>query len=112
MHRDVKGNKLFNISDTAFIFYQSQHLKQFKMTFLDSTKFVLTSFAREEKKRKADKHVWYYDLSIPIFSADKNTVYVELTNNCTGLCGEASYYVLKKRNGHWTIIETGMLWIS
>jgi hypothetical protein len=53
-----------------------------------------------------------YTLSRVGFSHDGGQALVFVTNWCRFLCGEGNYYLLKKENCEWKIVNKEMTWIS
>jgi hypothetical protein len=53
-----------------------------------------------------------YTLSRVGFSQDSSEALVFVTNWCRSLCGEGNYYVMKKENCEWKIVNKMMTWIS
>lgn len=53
-----------------------------------------------------------YTLSRVGFSQDGSQALVFVTDWCRSLCGEGNYYILKKENYEWKIVEQMMSWIS
>ena len=104
---EVNSAMCFTKSDSAFFVFQNDTLNHFTFN-TQLTKKLNTTIYRKQKNRKDS----YYSCSIPIFSSDKTKAYVEIANHCYGLCGGVTAYILKKLNGHWTIIRQSALWIG
>ena len=109
---EVSGKEFFNKSDSSYIIYQNKHLKSFVIAKSISSKLLVTTYSRELKKWETKYFIQYYDLSIPILSTDKKKAYVEITYNCSGLCGSGKAVYLEKINNKWIIISSEMTWIS
>jgi hypothetical protein len=71
-----------------------------------------TTFQNELKKINNGEDYDFYEMSIPIFSFDKRTAYVELDHRCGHLCGNGRAFYLRKINGKWKIIENFRTWKS
>ena len=65
-----------------------------------------------KKKKKSEKLFTFYEMTITVFSIDRQKAYVELDRHCSGLCGSGLAIYLKKTNGKWKIIEKWQTWIS
>jgi hypothetical protein len=46
------------------------------------------------------------------FSKDGQQALLFVTNWCRTLCGTGEYYLLKKENGEWKVVNKHMIWIS
>lgn len=62
-----------------------------------------------EKYPKTDS---IYTFSRAGFSKDGNEALVFVTFWCFSACGEGNYYIMKKENGEWKIVDDLMTWIS
>lgn len=76
-----------------------------------SQALLTTTFSKERQKRNTGLENHYYDLTIPILSADNRKAYIELTNNCNG-CGGATAFYLEKINDKWTIVGWEGRWMN
>ena len=63
----------------------------------------------QEKNPKTDS---IYTFSRAGFSKDGNEALVFVTFWCFSACGEGNYYLMKKDNGEWRIVDGIMTWIS
>lgn len=109
-----KGDKegFFPKSDYDYLLYQNDSTIKFSIDKKLLTKLVTVSYLDEHRKEKAVKSINYYDLSVPIISKDSKKAYVEVTYNCSGLCGGARGLFLKKVNDKWIVVARIRLWIS
>lgn len=97
--------------DSAYLQFQDSGLNSFEFDntgignyfFMDRNQIEL---------HKNDTVFSYIRISIPQFSADGKTVYLQHEFICTGLCGSGYEYYLRKENGHWKIIKSRMTWVS
>lgn len=62
--------------------------------------------------KKYPKSGGLYTFSRVGFSQDGQQALLFVTNWCRSLCGEGNYYLLKKENGEWKVINKHMIWIS
>jgi hypothetical protein len=109
---EIDGKKIFNSKDSTFFFAQNDTLFNFQLPNKYRDTLRLTSIEVENKKNDKQKYsADFYDISLPIFSADLKTAYVEIRHMCS-MCGGASAYILQKVNGHWQIKNSFGLWIS
>lgn len=112
LNAKVKGENFFSEDDSLYFLFQNDTLKQFRINEKFANKLTQTTFAEQSNRRKTNERINYYDLTIPVFSLDNKKAYVEVTYNCSGLCGGATAIYLEKINGVWTIMHTLTLWIS
>jgi hypothetical protein len=100
----------FSAKDSLFILEQNSNPEKLKIEKKLLSK--LNSIAKEEALIKSKKLFTFYEMTIPVFSIDKQKAYVELDHHCSGLCGSGKALYLKKINGKWKIIEKWQTWIS
>lgn len=109
---EIDGKKAFNSRDSAFFFIQNDTLSSFTLPSKFADTLQQTNIEEQHKINEKKKYSSnFYDISIPIFSADLKTAYVEVRHMCSE-CGGASAYILQKVNGHWQIKHSFGLWIS
>lgn len=100
-------SKFFTLSDSTYIQYQNNQYQHFAYTgaYLKQLNIVKASKSIVLEKS-------YYGVSVPIFSMDQKTAYVEVTYHCSEFCSEAYGYILVKKNDSWTIAKKKLIWIS
>ena len=108
----VTGEKFFTSKDSLTILEQNSNPEKIEIDKSLSEKINSTTFEMELEKRKNGKEYNFYNLSIPIFSLDRQKAFVELEHHCGSLCGSGKGIYLKKINGKWKIVETWRTWIS
>jgi len=79
-------------NDSIFVSLQADTTRKFE---LDKQIYSKFNNASDE----------YYQFYIPIFSFDKNYVFIQYWRNCGALCGECESIVLKKLQNKWTKID-------
>ena len=109
----IKLNKVnfFAKTDSLYILYQNSIFKTFRIDGTASKYVTLISSNQILKDRKLEKVTRFYNMSIPIFSADNKKAYVELDFSCP-LCGSGTALFLIKVNEKWTIVKEENLWVS
>lgn len=103
----------FSAKDSLFILEQNSKPEKLKIEKKLLSK--LNSITIEEaliKRKKSKKLFTFYEMTIPVFSIDRQKAYVELDHHCSGLCGSGLAIYLQKINGKWQIIEKWQTWIS
>lgn len=108
----VNGEIFFSSKDSLAIILQNSNPEKIKIKESITEKLNTTTFEKEMTKRKKGKEYDFYEMTIPIFSLDKQKVYVELNHSCGALCGNGKGIYLKKINGKWKIVEKWETWIS
>ncbi|MCB6089721.1 hypothetical protein, partial [Flavobacterium psychrophilum] len=108
----IENKLFFSKQDSLYIMEQSLKPQKFKIDKTITNKLNATTFENEMKKRKSGKQYDFYEMKIPIFSLDRQKVYIELDHRCGSLCGSGRAISLKKINGKWKIIEKWRTWIS
>jgi hypothetical protein len=66
----------------------------------------------EEFYKKYPNSAGYWQFSRPGFNSARDTAWLYVVHACGGLCGTGHLYLLSKENGHWTVKDRLMLWIS
>jgi hypothetical protein len=102
-------SKYFEANDRDFLLFQNSILPTFILSKNLQNKLNITTFEEQADNKKAGKSIAFYDLSVPIFSADLTTAFVEVTFNCPGLCGEVTGLFLKRVDGKWFIVGSEKL---
>lgn len=106
------GQTVIPVADYNYILFQNTVLKNFSIKNDFANNIIVTSFNEQQQKYKQGIPRQYYDLTIPILSADGKKAYVEVTFNCSGLCGGAIAIYLEKKDKRWQIINRERLWRS
>tara|TARA_R100000935_G_C2745304_1_gene127552 strand:+ start:75 stop:683 length:609 start_codon:yes stop_codon:yes gene_type:complete len=112
LYDNISDEVFFSSKDSSFILSQNSNPKRIKIDKKITNKLNTTTFQNELKKIKNGEDYDFYEMSIPIFSYDKRTAYVELDHRCGHLCGNGRAFYLRKINGKWKIIEKFRTWIS
>lgn len=112
LNNDISDEIFFSKKDSSFILSQNSNPKTIRIERKITDKLNTTTFQKELKKIKNGKDYDFYEMSIPIFSLDKQTAYVELDYRCGHLCGNGRAFYLRNINGKWKIIEDFRTWIS
>lgn len=110
LYSSEKSPAFFSKSDSTYLLYQNDVHKSLNIDLAFSKKLNTISF----EESQTDKQGWdkrYYSISVPIFSKDGNTAYVEL-NYYAGDFGNGFAIILKKEKGVWKIIQSRLSWIS
>ena len=106
------NGKTFSSEDSSYILFQNSNLKKMKIDNKILHKLNATTFEKELIKIKNEKNYRFYEMSIPIFSLDKQKAYVQLGYHCGNLCGRGTSIYLRKLNGKWMIVQKWRTWIS
>jgi len=106
----VDSQRFFNRVDSSYFFFQNDTVKDFTIdkTIVEKLS-VDTTLTGQHKINDSNKSSSYYDLTIPIFSADNMKAYIELTTNCSG-CGGATSYYLQKIDSKWKVVGWQNRW--
>ncbi|SDS27291.1 hypothetical protein SAMN04487764_1837 [Gillisia sp. Hel1_33_143] len=112
LYDHISDEILFSKKDSSFILSQNSNPKRIKIERKITERLNTTTFQKELKKIKNGEDYDFYEMSIPIFSLDKQTAYIELDYRCGHLCGNGRAFYLRKINGKWKIIEDFRTWIS
>lgn len=102
----------FTSEDSIYIIQQNTFPDKIKIT--TSILEIVNTENNVKEKLNLDPNLRFgkYEISIPIFSKDMQTAYVQLDYFCGSLCGNGTILILKKINGNWIIIKNIHHWIS
>ncbi len=95
----TNGKKIFTSKDSMYLLAQNDTLKNVEI-FNDLKDEYLVS---RRKNISEDDNYSYYELSIPIFSKNKNNCYIQLNPN--ERCNLGYFFILEKINNKWTVID-------
>jgi len=109
-HQNDSG--FFCSSDTSYIKFQNDTLKEFHIDKSLLSKMHWTTRQEIETKRQLENSIYYIEMTIPIFSLDNKKAYVRLINALGGLSGDTQAIYLEKINKKWTITRRRVLTIS
>jgi len=92
-----------------YILFQNDTLKHFgfETKFIKNKKF--TNNTEQQRNMRLDRYLKYFELSIPIFSSDQQSAYVEVNKFCPE-CGCGFAFFVKKINGNWQIVQRTNTW--
>lgn len=108
----IDNQLFFSSSDSLFLLQQNRNLKTFKIENRIAEKINSTSIKSEVNKHITGKSFDYYLMTIPVFSQNYNSAYLEINNYCNGMCGGGKSIFIKKINRKWKIIAEWENWSS
>ena len=100
----------FARADSSYFLFQNNIIKTFTLDDKMLVGIKTTTLTEQQQIANAHQPVHYYDLTIPILSADNKKAYVELTNNCSN-CGDAIALFLQKEVSGWTVVGCQRRWM-
>jgi hypothetical protein len=101
----------FSKTDSLYLLFQNDTLKSFRFNKNLINGIPLTSTNKQQPGNKRNYNARFFDMSIPIFSLDQNTAYVQLDHICP-MCGAGYALYLQKKNGEWKIVKSMMTWLN
>lgn len=108
----IKGHTFFSSKDSLYLLEQNSNPEKLKIGKYIVEKLNTTTIEKTKIPRKKGKRLRFYEMTIPILSADKQNAYVELDYQSGYLYGTGRAIFLKKINGKWKIIVQYRNWIS
>ena len=105
LNEKINGEIFFSSKDSLAIIAQNANPKKFKISEIIIDNFNTTTIQEEMANREKGKGNCFYQMSIPIFSLNKQKAYLQLDYSCGSLCGYGMEIYLKKVNGIWKVIE-------
>lgn len=99
----VNHQRFFGRTDSSYFIFQNSFIDSF-VPDKEIAQKVFTTFEYEVQQNSDSLvNTSFYDLTIPILSADHSKAYVELTRSCSG-CGGAIALYLQKTDDKWSIV--------
>ncbi len=112
LNYEVEGNLFFMSKDSLHFIQQHNSIKSFDIDKKITEEIYNTDLSIENLKRGEENKSSWYDISIPLISADGDKAYTELTRWCFPLCSHCEAILLRKENGKWKVVERRRIWIS
>jgi hypothetical protein len=112
LNSKIQDNIFFKSIDSTYLLEQNLEEKNLKLNKNLITKINSTTKQIELNRKEKGESFDFYEMSIPIFSYNKQKAYVELNHYCGILCGNGVSIYLKKINGKWKIIQIVECWTS
>lgn len=103
--------KSFTKSDYQYLNYQYHKLPN-EIHFHCKHQYTCITQQKLDEDKKLGNLYDYYQFSLPIFSKDHTTAFVELNYQSGGIYGDGTAYLLKKRYNKWVIVGKWGTWIS
>lgn len=108
----IKGKTFFSSKDSLYLLEQNSNPEKLKIGKSIVEKLNTTTTEKTKLQHKSGQRLRFYEMTIPILSADKQNAYVELDYQSGYLYGTGKAIYLKKINGKWKIIVQYRNWIS
>jgi hypothetical protein len=112
LNEKINGEIFFSSKDSLAIIAQNSNPKKLKVAEIIIDNFNTTTIQEEMANREKGQQYSFYEMSIPVFSLNKQKAYLELDYSCGSLCGYGMAIYLKKVNGIWKVIEKHRTWVS
>lgn len=112
LYNHPKEEVFFSVNDSLYLLKQNSNPQKLKIERNLLNKLNTTTVEKALIKRKNAEMFWFYQMTIPVFSLDRQKAYAQLDCFCTGLCGSGQAIFLEKINGKWKIIKKRQTWIS
>jgi hypothetical protein len=112
LKKKIKDKYFFSSKDSLYFLNQHSDLENLKIGQNLINKLNVATIEEIEKKYKNDENVRFYEMTIPVFSSDRQKAYVQLDYTCGHLCGSGKAIYLKKIKGEWKIIQKRRTWVS
>lgn len=112
LNTEIKKTNFFSSNDSIYLLKQNSNLESLKIEQNLLNKLNASTIEEVEKKHKNGENVRFYEMTIPVFSSNRQRAYIQLDYFCGHLCGSGKAIYLQKINGKWQIIEKWRTWIS
>lgn len=77
---------------------------------MDTSKIIISDIRSSDEKMFPSFST--YQITMPIFSKNHNTVILYVANFCGALCGSGELIIMKKQNNSWKFFRRMPLWVS
>ena len=111
IHSGTHQEGYFGKIDSLYLLFQNDTLRNFRFNKNLMSGIQLTSTNEQQPQSKRNYNARFFDMSIPIFSLDQKTAYVQL-DHIFPMCGAGFVLYLQKKNGEWKIVKSMMSWIN
>jgi len=108
----IKDQNFFSSKDSLYLLKQNLNLENLKIARNLLIKLNTATIEEAEKKYINGEKIRFYEMTIPVFSSDRQRAYIQLDYSCGRLCGSGREIYLQKIKGKWLIIEQWRSWIS
>ena len=112
LNHSIQEEVFFSSKDSLYLLKQNLNPERLKIETELINQLNTTTVEKELIKRKYHRKYRLYEMTIPVFSIDRQKAYVQLDYFCGSLCGGGKAIYLKKINGKWTIIQKWGTWMS
>tara|TARA_R110002072_G_scaffold302577_1_gene486390 strand:- start:7034 stop:7687 length:654 start_codon:yes stop_codon:yes gene_type:complete len=107
-----KNNELQSYSQIAV----TNECINWKVITADTMTFWNTQYQKELKKdinfNMPREWFRYYAISTPVMSISKDYIYVEIDEECWGMCSQGFSYLFRKVDGSWSCVGRWTRWVS
>jgi hypothetical protein len=115
---------IFSKDDIAFLITQINQTQNaiWDSSYIDSTYFLQTNEIDSIFKNLKVDSGWkiirkkyggyYYTMSFPYFSVDRQTCIIYVSHHCGVACGEGGYRIFRKQKGKWVYYKSFAGWMS
>jgi hypothetical protein len=101
----------FNLSNADTLFIQQQRKDRNKFTVPQSLESVLTILPLKKIEGDSNLRIYYKKFSIPLFSKDYKSVFIEIHNICRPTCGNGQFCMFIKDNmNKWRLLKESGSW--
>ena len=108
----IKGERFFSSKDSLYLLEQNSNPEKLKIENDLINRLNTITIEKLKTQYKKGQRIRFYEMTIPVFSLDKQKAYVQLGYHCGRLCGNGKAIYLKKINGKWKIITKWETWRS
>jgi len=112
LYNHPKEEVFFSVNDSLYLLKQNSNPQKLKIELNLLNKLNTTTVEKALIKRKNAEMFRFYEMTIPVFSLDRQKAYVQLDFFYAGLGGSGQAIFMEKINGKWKIIKKRQTWIS
>lgn len=109
---NVNRKNLFSKNDSLYLLSQNINPDSLEIDKKLKAKYNYSELSKILEDRNNEHYYQYYEFSIPVFSEDNKTAYIEIDYHSKGYFGRGMAYILKKENNKWKVVEKEGTWIN
>jgi len=109
---DFEFKKYFNKNDSLYLLSQNINPDSLEINKVLKERYNYSELSKISNDRNKRNYYQYYEFTIPFFSKDGKTAYIELNYQSKGYFGNGIAYILKNENDKWKVVDTRATWIN
>lgn len=109
---NLGSERTFDSSDYKYVLYQYKNNDSLEINSDQKNTYNFTTLQNAIDDKRNSNSYDYYEFTIPYFSRDHTTAYIEMNYQSGSMYGDGTAYLLKKKNNKWKIVGRWGTWIT